>query len=97
MRFYNRSLTYDTLKYRLLNYLLKGENESDLYFSGQLVPRSRHTPSPVLKTVIAGVCMLRIWWPNIISNKDLWNVTGQEDINVELKKKKENLNGSVTH
>jgi len=26
--------------------------------------------------------ILRIWWPNIISNKDLWKVTGQEDINV---------------
>ena len=34
---------------------------------------------------------LRIWWPNIISNKDLWKVTGQEDINVE------NLDGLVTH
>jgi hypothetical protein len=38
---------------------------------------------------------LRIWWPNIISNKDLWRVTGQEDINLEIKK--ENLDGSVTH
>jgi hypothetical protein len=26
--------------------------------------------------------ILRIWWPNIISNKDLWKVTGQEDINL---------------
>jgi hypothetical protein len=25
------------------------------------------------------------WWPNIISNKDLWKVTGQEDINVEIR------------
>jgi hypothetical protein len=32
--------------------------------------------------------MLRIWWPNIISNKDLWQVTGQEDINLEIRKKK---------
>jgi hypothetical protein len=32
--------------------------------------------------------ILRIWWPNIISNKDLWNVTRQEDINVEIRKKK---------
>ena len=31
---------------------------------------------------------LRIWWPNIISNKDLWKVTGQEDINVEIRKRK---------
>ena len=27
--------------------------------------------------------ILRIWWPNIISNKDLWKATGQEDINLE--------------
>ena len=32
--------------------------------------------------------ILRMWWPNIISNKDLWKVTGQEDINVEIKKRK---------
>jgi len=38
--------------------------------------------------------ILRIWWPNIISNKDL--VTGQEDINLEIRKKK-NLDGLVTH
>jgi len=31
--------------------------------------------------------ILRIWWPNIISNKDLWIVTGQEDINLEIIKK----------
>jgi len=32
--------------------------------------------------------ILRIWWPNIISNKDLWKVTGQEHINVEIRKRK---------
>jgi len=32
--------------------------------------------------------ILRIWWPNIISNKDLWKATGQEDINLEIKKRK---------
>ena len=32
--------------------------------------------------------ILRIWWPNIISNKDLWKVTGQEDLNVEIRKRK---------
>jgi len=32
--------------------------------------------------------ILRIWWPNIISNKDLWKVTGQKDINVEIRKRK---------
>ena len=31
---------------------------------------------------------LRMWWLNIISNKDLWKVTGQEDINVEIRKRK---------
>ena len=30
--------------------------------------------------------ILRIWWPNVISNKDLWRVTGQEDINLEIRK-----------
>ena len=28
------------------------------------------------------------WWPNIISNKDLWKATGQEDINLEIRKRK---------
>ena len=32
--------------------------------------------------------ILRIWWPNIISNKDLWEVTGQDDIKVEIRKRK---------
>ena len=32
--------------------------------------------------------ILRIWWPNIISNKDLWKVTGQQDINLEIRKRK---------
>jgi hypothetical protein len=32
--------------------------------------------------------ILRIWWPNIISNKDLWKVTGQEHINLEIRKRK---------
>ena len=31
---------------------------------------------------------LRIWRPKIISNKDLWKVTTQEDINVEIRKRK---------
>jgi hypothetical protein len=30
--------------------------------------------------------ILKIWWPNIVSNKDLWKVTGQEDINLEIRK-----------
>jgi len=29
-----------------------------------------------------------IWWPNIISNKELWKVTGREDINLEIRKRK---------
>jgi len=32
--------------------------------------------------------ILRIWWPNVISNEDLWRVTGQEDINLEIRKRK---------
>jgi hypothetical protein len=31
--------------------------------------------------------ILRIWWPNIISNKNLWRVTSQ-DINLEIRKRK---------
>jgi hypothetical protein len=38
-------------------------------------------------------CILRIWWPNIISNKDLWKVTGQADIIVEIRKRKFRWNG----
>jgi hypothetical protein len=34
------------------------------------------------------IYILRIWWLNIISNKDLWKITGQEDINLEIKKRK---------
>jgi hypothetical protein len=32
--------------------------------------------------------ILRIWWPKIISNKDLWKVTRREVINVEIRKRK---------
>jgi hypothetical protein len=32
--------------------------------------------------------ILRIRWPNIISNKDLWRVTDQEDINLDIRKRK---------
>ena len=32
--------------------------------------------------------ILRIWWPHIISNKVLWRVTDQEDINLEIIKRK---------
>jgi len=41
--------------------------------------------------------ILRIWWPNVISNKDLWRVTGQEDINLEIRRRKKNLDGLATH
>jgi hypothetical protein len=32
--------------------------------------------------------ILRIWWPRTISNKDLWKTTGQEDVNLEISKRK---------
>jgi hypothetical protein len=32
--------------------------------------------------------ILRIWWPKIISSKDLWRAMGQEDINLEIRKRK---------
>jgi hypothetical protein len=31
---------------------------------------------------------IRIWWPKIISNKELWKETGQEDIKLEIRKRK---------
>jgi len=34
------------------------------------------------------IYIYRIWWPNSIFNKDLWKVTGQEDINLEIRKRK---------
>jgi hypothetical protein len=30
--------------------------------------------------------ILRIWWPKTIHNKDLWKATGQEDVNLEVRK-----------
>jgi hypothetical protein len=39
------------------------------------------------------VYILKVWWPNIISNKDIRKATGQEDTNLE----KENLDGLVTY
>ena len=32
--------------------------------------------------------ILRIWWPKIISNKDLWRIADQEVINLEIRKRK---------
>jgi hypothetical protein len=32
--------------------------------------------------------VLRIWWSNVISNKDVWKITDQEDINLEIRKRK---------
>ena len=32
--------------------------------------------------------IIRIWWVNVISNKYLWKATGQEDINLEIRKRK---------
>jgi hypothetical protein len=28
--------------------------------------------------------ILRIWWPKIISNKNLWKAMSQEDMNLEI-------------
>jgi hypothetical protein len=30
--------------------------------------------------------ILRIWWPKLISNKDVWKAVGREDINLEIKR-----------
>jgi hypothetical protein len=32
--------------------------------------------------------MLRIWWPKIISNEDLWKMTESGDINLEIRRRK---------
>jgi hypothetical protein len=32
--------------------------------------------------------ILIIWWPKTISNKDLQKATGQEDVNLEIRKRK---------
>ena len=38
--------------------------------------------------ILHNVWLLRIWWPKINSYKDLWKVTRQEDINVDIRKRK---------
>jgi hypothetical protein len=32
--------------------------------------------------------ILRIWWPGTISNRELWQLSGQSDINMEIRKRK---------
>lgn len=32
--------------------------------------------------------ILKIWWPKVISNEDLWRITDQKNINNEIKKRK---------
>jgi hypothetical protein len=32
--------------------------------------------------------ILRIWWPRTISNRELWQLSGQTDINMEIRKQK---------
>jgi hypothetical protein len=39
-----------------------------------------------LPTVIT--CILRIWWPKIISNKELWETTWQIPVSSEIKMRK---------
>jgi len=56
---------------------------------------SKHNvPQKNIKILICNKYILRIWGPKIISNKDLWRATGQEDINLEIRKRKFRL---VTH
>jgi hypothetical protein len=31
---------------------------------------------------------MKIWWPRVISNKKLWEMTGQININKEIRKRK---------
>jgi hypothetical protein len=40
-----------------------------------------------VKFILLLICLryiLKIWWPNIICNKDLWEATGQDDIHFEI-------------
>jgi hypothetical protein len=32
--------------------------------------------------------VLRIWWPEIISNEDLWKLTESGNINLEIRRRK---------
>jgi hypothetical protein len=34
---------------------------------------------------------MKIWWPRVVSNEKLWEMTGQININKETKKVKVNL------
>jgi hypothetical protein len=49
-------------------------------------------PSEIQRTIQTFVnrylrYILRIWWPEFISNEDLWKATKQEDINLEIRKR----------
>ena len=44
--------------------------------------------SIVASTINGNFLAVRIWWPNIISNKGLWRVTDQENLNLEIRKRK---------
>ena len=43
--------------------------------------------SIVASTINGSLLAVRIWWANIISHKDFWRVTDQEDTNLEIRKR----------
>ena len=56
---------------------------------GTFIKSTHIHKSEILKyRYLCCIIILRIWWPNIISNKDLWRVTHQQDINLEIRKRK---------
>jgi hypothetical protein len=54
---------------------------------GSCVIHILYTGCAEIKKNNSGAKRLSIWWPNI-SNKDPWEVTGKEDINIEIRKRK---------
>jgi hypothetical protein len=40
---------------------------------------------------------MKIWWPRVISNEKLWEMTGQININKEIRKRKFGWIGHILH
>jgi len=80
----SKSLRKDT-KIRIFNACVK----SVIFYGCEIWPVTNEIRRKI--QTLVNRCLryiLRIWLPNIISNKDLWKVTGQEDINLEVRKRK---------
>jgi len=63
--------------------------ENYIYRSRLFFPKLLHfIKLPFIRDNFTFGFLKALWWPNVISNKDLWRVTGQEDINLEIRKRK---------